>query len=498
MGLTRPRAYQIYDIDYKQAVRAITTTNVTLSGGAPSSVDGVSLSFNDRVLVNGQTNKVENGIYQVSVLGTGSNGTWVRSGDSNQTGELLSGTIVMVTEGLTYADTSWKLVTDDPITIGVTELTFDINTGNAFGTINANGIAVVADSATGTVTFAPANNMVITGNAGTDTVSFAVSDSPTFAGNVTASYFLGNGSQLTGIQAGSTLTFSNTAPVNPQQGDWWIDSDTGVQVVYFNDGTSNQWAEMEAATSISITESTYGNANVAAFLPTYSGNIGNGSGYLFGNGSFLTGLPSSYGNANVADYLLTFTGNIAAGNVSATGNVTAAYFVGNGSQLTGISTSTNRIFSGTSNVDIASANANITMSVAGTSNVVVVSSTGLAVTGTVTGNGIAITTVSNTAPTSPEQGDIWINVDNGRQYIYFDAGGNSQWADMESALSISSTGNNVTTPVPLANLTAIAGSRAFVNDSNLVANSATFGSQVGSGGSNVVPVWSDGTNWYIG
>jgi hypothetical protein len=27
---------------------------------------------------------------------------------------------------------------------------------------------------------------------------------------------------------------------------------------------------------------------------------------------------------------------------------------------------------------------------------------------------------------------------------------------------------------------------------------SNFGTLVGSGGSNVVPVWSDGSNWYIG
>lgn len=55
----------------------------------------------------------------------------------------------------------------------------------------------------------------------------------------------------------------------------------------------------------------------------------------------------------------------------------------------------------------------------------------------------------------------------------------------------------ITAPVALANLTAVAGSRAFVSDGNLVA-AGNFGAQIGSGGSNVVPVWSDGTNWYVG
>ena len=108
MGLTRPRAYQIYDIDYKQAVRVVTTTNITLSAGAPNNVDGVTLSLNDRVLVTGQSTGSQNGIYYVSTLGTGANGTWTRSTDTDVTGELLSGTIVMVTEGTVYKDTQWK------------------------------------------------------------------------------------------------------------------------------------------------------------------------------------------------------------------------------------------------------------------------------------------------------------------------------------------------------------------------------------------------------
>jgi len=65
------------------------------------------------------------------------------------------------------------------------------------------------------------------------------------------------------------------------------------------------------------------------------------------------------------------------------------------------------------------------------------------------------------------------------------------------ALSDSYAGLDIITPVPLANLTAIAGARAFVNDGNLVAT-GNFGLQIGSGGSNVVPVWSDGANWFIG
>lgn len=59
------------------------------------------------------------------------------------------------------------------------------------------------------------------------------------------------------------------------------------------------------------------------------------------------------------------------------------------------------------------------------------------------------------------------------------------------------TGVTVTTPVALNSLTAEAGARAFVNNANLVA-AGNFGAQISGSGSNTVPVWSDGANWYIG
>jgi hypothetical protein len=134
MGLTKPRASQIYNLDYKQATRVVTTTNIALTGGAPSQVDGVNLSTNDRILVTGQSTGSQNGLYLVSILGSGSTGTWVRTGDGNETGEIEAGMIVMVTEGVSFADTQWKLVTDDPIFIGQTPLTFTFNSINVYFT----------------------------------------------------------------------------------------------------------------------------------------------------------------------------------------------------------------------------------------------------------------------------------------------------------------------------------------------------------------------------
>ena len=148
MGLTKPRASQIFDIDYKQATRVITVSNVTLTGGAPSVVDGVSLTAGDRVLVTGQSTGSENGLYAVAVVGIGSDGTWVRTNDGNEDGEIQAGMIVMVTEGATYADTQWKLTTDGTIDIGTTALVFAPNTSESYGNVE---VAAYLDGSAGDI-----------------------------------------------------------------------------------------------------------------------------------------------------------------------------------------------------------------------------------------------------------------------------------------------------------------------------------------------------------
>ena len=83
---------------------------------------------------------------------------------------------------------------------------------------------------------------------------------------------------------------------------------------------------------------------VTVGLVTATGNItGN---YIIGNGALLTGLPASYSNANVAAYLPTYSGALTASTLSLSGNivsainttsnVTAPFYLGNGSLLTGV------------------------------------------------------------------------------------------------------------------------------------------------------------------
>ena len=57
--------------------------------------------------------------------------------------------------------------------------------------------------------------------------------------------------------------------------------------------------------------------------------------------------------------------------VSVSGNVTGDYFIGNGSQLTGINVTSSQISNGTSNVAIVAANGNVQVAVAAVANSVV-------------------------------------------------------------------------------------------------------------------------------
>jgi hypothetical protein len=87
----------------------------------------------------------------------------------------------------------------------------------------------------------------------------------------------------------------------------------GYVLVGFTDGSTDWQA----------TSSLYGNANVAAFLAAFGSNTVNTTGnitagYFLGNGALLTGIAASYSNANVAAYLPTYTGLI--GEVNSAGN----------------------------------------------------------------------------------------------------------------------------------------------------------------------------------
>lgn len=80
-----------------------------LAGGAPKFVDNIEVFTNDRVLLAGQTNPAQNGIYTVQTAGTGNNGTWVRALDANTSSQFVDGTFVVAAEGAVNESSVWVL-----------------------------------------------------------------------------------------------------------------------------------------------------------------------------------------------------------------------------------------------------------------------------------------------------------------------------------------------------------------------------------------------------
>ena len=223
-------------------------------------------------------------------------------------------------------------------------LTLDGTTGiSATGNIYGNNIIVTNSLTAGS--FSPAllssTGNVTGGNLLTGGLISA-------AGNITGAYILGNGSQLTGVDATQIVNGTSNAKVVSSGGN--------------------------------IAVGIGGTSNVTVFATT---------------GAYVTGLVSATGTITGTSHLgavVSVTGNVTGGNiltggvVSATGNINANFFIGNGSQLSGLSAS--KIFNGTSEANIGASGGNANITIGGTSNVFVVATTGIYTTGlsSVSGN----------------------------------------------------------------------------------------------------------------
>ena len=198
----------------------------------------------------------------------------------------------------------------------------------------------------------------------------------------------------------------------------------------------------EPTTVIDWANATYPTVKLGNLIATGNANI--------------AGTANIIGNANV--------GNLGtAGTITANGNITANYFIGNGSQLTGIDATA--IQNGTANVRTFN-NGNVAISAAGTANVVLVTSTEANITGDLYVSNSA--NIANTTKTNQVQLTSALSqqviYSNGSSYLVGSA--NYTFNDATNLLTV--TGNAQFNNANLGNL-------ATANFANIASNTITNG-----------------------
>ena len=124
-------------LSVKTPVKVATTGNLnaTYNNGAGTltansnfalSVDGVTVSVNDRILVKDQSTAAQNGFYKVTATGSGSAAfVLTRTPDADAASELVAGAFAFVEEGTANADNGYVLSTDGAVTLGTTAINFE-------------------------------------------------------------------------------------------------------------------------------------------------------------------------------------------------------------------------------------------------------------------------------------------------------------------------------------------------------------------------------------
>ena len=294
--------------------------------------------------------------------------------------------------------------------------------GFSVGETPANIILANGDITTTNITTTGVSNLNSVGNVKISGGSAGQVISTDGAGNLsfitigTAS--LNNGTSNVTVLNNGNITFSVGGNANVV-----TITGTGANIAGYANITGNVDVGNLAGTQL------FASANVVA--PQFVSNISTGTAPLVVSSTTLVSnlnadLLDGYNTAvsNTADTVVVRDGN---------GNVSANYFIGDGSQLTGIDTSL--ISNGTSNVKVASSG-NVTVSVAGNSNVVTFTGTGANITGyaSVTGNVTA--------------GNVYANSGTiGAQTLKGEGGNisNIQGANVSGTVSSATTSGTVTT-----------------------------------------------------
>ena len=240
-------------LDVKASVRVATTANlagsynngngtITASSNGAISIDGVSLSVDDRILVKDQTTQTQNGFYKVTTVGSGSAAFVItRTPDADAASELTGGAFTFVEEGTANADNGYVLTTNGTPTLGTTNITFEQFSGA--GQISAgDGLTKTGNTidAVGT-----SNRISVSANAIDISTSYVGQASITTLGTITTGTWTGTeiavtsgGTGLTSVAKGTVLVANSANTISALDGGG--NSADGV-LLYTNSSDTISW-----------------------------------------------------------------------------------------------------------------------------------------------------------------------------------------------------------------------------------------------------------------
>lgn len=306
---------------FKKSVRAATTANITLS--APQTIDTVVLVAGDRVLVKNQSTASQNGIYIVQAAG------WTRADDANSAADI-GGAVVNINEG-SQGGQLWTTSFKTTDTVDTTAMNwFRIQDASrdiplADGGTNAsltavNGGVVYSGASAMAITAAGTSGQVLKSNgaaAPTWQTNNLDSLSDVVIGTLEAGQVITyNGTNwINGTSGGGGVTAAATPPGSPVNGSAWFDTNAGTLYVYYDDGNSSQWVQVQANSALeaSILERLGGleSQAIAYGRPSYNYVI-NGAFDINQRGFTSTTTNNSYGFDRWAAFLSAATATYSA------------------------------------------------------------------------------------------------------------------------------------------------------------------------------------------
>lgn len=392
---------------------------LTISGSTITAIDGYTLSTNDRILIKDESNSAHNGIYVYT-----SSTVLTRADDFDTPTEMAGGDFTFINNGTLYNDTGW-VMTDPVTTVGTDPITFvQFSGAGTFTagpglTLTGTEFSVNVDEITTTIT---GGNVVVKTGAvfTTPNIGAATGTSLEVSGNLTANNLSisnlaninGNLTVSANILASDNITangtvFGNNANITnlltvPTANITNVNVSTNIisNTITINTEASLNTANFSGNVIFSSGLVTFQN-DVAGNTANFSGNLGAG-GVLTDNLYYANGQPWDLQEAAGSNTEIQFNDNDDFGasanltfdsstnNLSVSGNVVVATgaFYGDGYGLSNIQAgnvvglSLSSISNGTSNVDIAASDGNVTVGVAGNADIATFTGTGVVVSGT--------------------------------------------------------------------------------------------------------------------